>query len=800
MSQGTVVKGVMKRIALVGVLAVVASSLSWASPASAQWIDPPPSGPLLSRIVGYVENDIGERLEGIEVSVTTYASDAPAVVDVTDVNGDYTLDVTNTPPDGAGYVVTFTDSADFYGRQVYSSLYLQPGYDEVLVIEMVEGGRVGGVISTGGAPLDGVCGGIYGAGDDDLVPYGEFCSGPGGAYETDALGPGEYVLSVFEDGYFEVWETVTVVSGTTSLVDVDLLTRAGTGSATLVVDVVSDDDGMPVASCVYVYDGVSYQYECSETGSVSFTGLEPGSYQASVSPTDGRHTSAWSAVTVVDGANAVVVAVPLGGRIEGTVTASDGVTPLAGVRVDACYSSFCGSGVFSGLPYTYTDEQGGYSFEGLFATFWAIRFSGVGFNTQFWDGTPETGETPELPSALLLPVTLGSVTTGIDARMTARDLLSITGTVVDAVSSVGIENAAVRVRATVNGYLRTVGAVSTDSAGNYQIDGLEPGTYEVSVAAIGYVSERFDDAKNGTTLPTPVVLEVGGPVPDVSFALDPQGVIQGTVDVDLPPVSGSGFYGMPYYCVTATPVETSFAPVRRCQPLGTSYRLAKLPAGEYSLQIESYDYRPQTIEGVVVEPAVGGDVTTQNFALQRRPVIWGTVLDSTLQPVSNVTVCAYDEFGVWAGCGYSRADGTYGVVVDEGTYTVSSNSYAYVPEWYPELASAPAAPNVVVDSVGATGIDFTLDRKPQLTVTAVIDGGSPACNLPIVVLRPDGSFVTETQIPCYAQSDGVTTFVLDVGTYKLRFGGRGYFGYGDGLYAQEFWQDQSTLDAATRST
>ena len=316
----------------------------------------------------------------------------------------------------------------------------------------------------------------------------------------------------------------------------------------------------------------------------------------------------------------------------------------------------------------------------------------------------------------------------------------------------------------------------------------------MSVAAIGYVSERYDDVKNGSGGVTPVVIEAGSPAPQVSFELDPQGILQGSVSTDLPPV-GVYEFGNVYYCVTATPVNADFAAVSDCVPIGDPYRLAKLPAGEYTVDVTSSDYLPQGGVPLVIETVLGGDIETIDVALVRKPVISGTVVDAGAQSAANVSVCAIRE-GFFQQCGYTRPDGTYAFVVDEpASYTIRAEGYQYVAEWYPELADQPPVPNVAVDATGAAGIDFTLDRLPQITIDAVDELGEPACGVPVSLYDDTDAPIVATAAECFFQPDATLTVSVEPGTYRLGFGGSSPWS-GQAQYALEFWQDQPSLATA----
>ena len=338
-------KPLPRRTGMIWVLALVVALVPTigSSIASAQ-TEPIGTIPLLSRVVGYVEDADGIALEGIDVEVTQYyfsgEGEPPSGVGTTGADGEFSIDIDFTPPDGGAYQLRVMDPDGFYGFQVTDGFFIQPGYDHVVGITMVEGGTVSGTVSSGGSPLADVCVDVYRYGDDESIPVGIYCSALDGSYDTGALDPGEYAIVASAEGYLEAFQTVVVTSGDSVAGDLNLEPRIGTGTASVTVDVVSADDGAPVSSCVYLSDSLFLNVagSCSPTGTVTLSGLEPGTYAISVNPTDGRHLSSSSItpVTLTDGGTEVEVAVSLGGAVEGTVTEADGTTPLAGVRVQLC--------------------------------------------------------------------------------------------------------------------------------------------------------------------------------------------------------------------------------------------------------------------------------------------------------------------------------------------------------------------------------------------------------------------------------------------------------------------------------
>jgi hypothetical protein len=782
---GSFVRSRRSRRRFFGVLALVAAAvlmlLPVATPAAS-------AAQLRSRIVGYVDNASGTRLSGINVSVVRYGDETVRTA-TTDLSGEFTFDVTDTPPDGDGYLVRFTDPADVLGYVEFDSIFLQPGYDEILGVTMTPGGRISGTITnSAGAPVTDACVDVFSFATSIPV-VATRCTNASGVYTTPALSSRQWFVSYSSvSGAVESsGDYVDVFAPQTTNRSVQLTSR--TGSGVVNGTVVSAVDGVTgVESCIDLY-GPSFWSGCTDAaGAYQATGLEPGLYEIYVNPQSSSFLPGGeSDIAIAAGANALTTEVGRSGRVVGTVTQPGG-GPAVGVTVDACDPSQFGCQFY--FSSAVTDAAGKYAIDLPFAggSSIAVSFGGPGWFPEWHQNVPSAGPGTQPPAGVTLVAITDGVDTVVDAELTPNPTGSIAGVVTDSVSTAPIAAASVLV-ARVDQPWSVIASASTDALGSYTVAGLEPGSYVARVGAIGYLGEKWDDVKSGDG--TPITVNSGATTNGISLALDPQGVIEGVVSGNLPAVTPGATF-----CVQATPVGAGFDSVTRCRPMGTTYRLPKLPSGVYDLTVTSNDFVTQTIEDVEV---VSPNTTVRNITLVRNPVISGVVTDDSTPAValSGAQVCVTSVTLFFSRCTTSAPDGTYAVALEPGTYTVSSGAPGHVTEYFDEQAQAPGDDVVLAAGADRTDVDFTL--TPTSSISGVVtSGGAGLCGIYVTVLdastgTPVGFAITR----CGSSPAGpVGTYDVEVGdgTYKVSFSDF------TSRYRTEFWNDAADLAAATEIT
>jgi Carboxypeptidase regulatory-like domain len=228
-----------------------------------------------------------------------------------------------------------------------------------------------------------------------------------------------------------------------------------------------------------------------------------------------------------------------GGRIAGRVTDALSHDPVSPIRVCARdpnqseeekeeeVGGGCG----------FTDSSGEYEIEGLPSGSYEVEFSpGASMNpfgeppdyayaTQYYDGRSSGTE------ADLVQVTAGLTTTGIDAAMAEGG--SISGTIVDLATKDPVGE--VQVCALMTDDDEASRCASTDASGDYTIEGLASGDYDVEFHASEYPEEernylrQYYDGKGSLGDATAVAVTAGAVKSGVDAELRPGGQISGSV-------------------------------------------------------------------------------------------------------------------------------------------------------------------------------------------------------------------------------------------------------------------------------
>ena len=163
---------------------------------------------------------------------------------------------------------------------------------------------------------------------------------------------------------------------------------------------------------------------------------------------------------------------------------------------------------------------------------------------------------------------------------------------------------------------------------------------------------------------------------------------------------------------------------------------------------------------------VGASDVTVDVALVAAHLVSGTVTSGP-SPLVGLAVEARDETGVFVTGALTVADGTYELVLADGTYLVrveGGGQYAsgyYGPAGY--AASAPDATPVVVADDHVTGIDLSLPTIAH--VAGMVTDGSGAPLEGILVAARNGDRVW----PGITGADGSYTMPVDPGSYIVSF-------------------------------
>jgi len=350
--------------------------------------------------------------------------------------------------------------------------------------------------------------------------------------------------------------------------------------------------------------------------------------------------------------------VGVNGKISGKVTESDGTTPIEGAFVTAKNSN----GIIKGRDIT--DSLGNYELIGLATGSYTVKS---------WH---DEGPIAEVSSV--------SVT---DGQNTNRDLAaaggSISGTVKNS-SQTAIEGAILTAKKGSSTYNTT-----SDSSGNYKIEALPAGTYDVAVNpnVNDYVADKIDD----------VTVVANEETQNQDFTLGPSGKITGTIkNSSQEAIEGA-------LVLAVDPSNTDEAYIPTTTDTNGNYTVNYLRTGTYTIFISADGYVSDSETGVSV--TAGQTTSGKNFTLGTSGgTISGTVYESDGQtPIENAAVQCASEGKSWRNT-ITNSNGQYSLtLLQAGTYKVIASADGYDPE---------TLDNVVVTVPGEnSGNDFTLDQE-----------------------------------------------------------------------------------------
>jgi hypothetical protein len=327
--------------------------------------------------------------------------------------------------------------------------------------------------------------------------------------------------------------------------------------------------------------------------------------------------------------------------------------------------------------------------------------------------------------------------------------------------------------------------------GSYCLPNLLPGHYLVSANRTGYISQFYHNAY-GTSTAAPVPVNASAVTFNISFALDPGGLITGHVykaDGNTP-VSGAE--------VRAYRADGDFNySAGELSTADGSYTIGTFPAGSYYVRVACPGYctvyyieSPDTKHAVKV-PVASSDCTTGiNFTLAPSGTISGHIYKADGKtPIADAVVCALpvapNQDTVRT---YSDIHGRYyfGDLPD-GKYRICAESPGYIREFYEDCVNADLASQIEVDSLkGATGINLNLN--PGGSISGFVyesDGITPISGADVIATlvgvdyafgvgvksAVDGSFfisgLASGQYQVYAVKEGFTLEFYN-GTYDSK--------------------------------
>lgn len=484
------------------------------------------------------------------------------------------------------------------------------------------------------------------------------------------------------------------------------------------------------------------------------------------------------------------------GNVSGLVRDLGGL-PLQGIEVDLLPEGQAEPAADFGLVplYSYsaiTDAEGRFTVPFEEAGFYRILAwdPSARHLSQYYDHAASWDQ------ATVLSLTEGQTVEGIAFDLAAAG--SIAGRAVDAATGEGIWGLYVYAYDIEGGgWDRPVPGMGfgyTDADGNYLLEGLAPGTYEVQVYDFG---NFYPWAVYGS----PVPVAQGQAVSGIDFALQASSMgIKGTITTpEGLPVSQA-------WIIAST--EDAYYGIWGQTDTQGRFRLG-VEAGSYAVQAVDGmgDYLPTYYPGVrayedalLVEVSQDRIVSGIDFSLLPAAKITGqavSALDGTA--LEGIYIQAFDGTGEWKQAAMSDASGAFTLAgLDSGTYRLWAYDFSsrYSDEWYRDKADFESADAVAATAGQVTsGILFSMDPAGSISGT-VVDSrtGQPLADIYLIVWGADGKENPDGGSGGYGVSgpDGTYTIGgLGTGSYIL-------YAYDfTGYYLPTYYDNVTALEEAT---
>ncbi len=442
-------------------------------------------------------------------------------------------------------------------------------------------------------------------------------------------------------------------------------------------------------------------------------------------------------------------------HIKGTVTNEAGKA-LQGIEVIARYYNDYDDW-WDRASSTRTDANGNYDLGGLSANTYRVEFqdnSGT-YAKEYYDNAND------IESAKDIPVTAGSTTTNINAKLALAGHIKGTVTNESGMALQGIEVTA-RYFDDINDWWEKARYVNTDANGHYDLGGLSANTYRVEFRdnSGNYARESYDNAKS-IRIAKDIVVTAGGTVDNINAKLsDLAGRITGTVtdaagkplqnlEADLYYWNGKEWDWYGYY----ENIDSNGHYELKGLSAGT-YRIGFWDdSGTYAMKYYKDAHFVQNSTNVVVK----ANETTSNIDGKFTDLsghITGKLTNTAGNPLKGIQVIAYHWNGTrwhWYSYGISKADGSYDINrLNTGTYRVAFWKLGEkVPlEFYDNVATIKDATDIKV-TVGKTtaGINAKLG-----------DAASPPSKA--VLLSPTGKITDNTPTYTWKAVSNATWYYL----------------------------------------
>jgi protocatechuate 3,4-dioxygenase beta subunit len=673
-------------------------------------------------------------------------------------------------------------------------------------ISLVTGNTISGTVTDAdGNPLSGICV----SAQTNNSGFGGQPTDSDGHYSLTGLPTGSYKVQFYDcntgaystifyksptgsgpnygtSSYNSASEVTVPVNGTgTTASGISVAMQLG-GSITGVVE---DASGKPLSGICVSAEANNSGYggqPSGSDGSFAITGLPSGTYRVQYNdcqnsgystsyyetPGSGSFTTGTSSnnsatlVTVVVGQATPIdiMKMSLGGSISGTITTSDGTTPLAGMCVSVMGN---GSG-YGGSP---SNHLGQYTVTGIPAGTYSVEFTDCndeGYANVYYGGANSPG-VASYSLAASVTVTAGGVVTNINGSMSLGG--SISGVVQDS-SSNGLSGICVSANSNSAGN----GTASGDG-GTFTISGLSPGTYTVNFSDCSgmgystayYVSGNPSGTANSSNA-TQVIVTAGQTTALTTITqLTQGGTLSGTVSI-----SGGG--AAANVCVTALANSQGVGWAQT--DTSGNFTISGISAGTYDLYFSNCTSATSYISAyyassstgsaspagaLAVTVASGQTESGIDITLALGASISGTITDATTHaPIGSICV------------GTQTSSAGYGGTIDNsnGTYTITGvpigialmvsfsacNGSMYITDYYSSTSPTgttfgQASTVTLTSGEQLTGINVAMTLGGIASGTVTYAGGTMPSNICVsyigtsagfgFIVNPNGTYTTQ---------------------------------------------------------
>ncbi|QAS52292.1 carboxypeptidase regulatory-like domain-containing protein [Halobacillus litoralis] len=473
--------------------------------------------------------------------------------------------------------------------------------------------------------------------DANEVPISLSGTDDSGFYSVSNLPAGALTIVVSAPSYSQVVSGVILTPGA-SITNVNFALVANPGAIS--GQVTNVDTGNPLANAIVIVrqagaaDQIVATVTTSSFGNYSVTGLAPGSYTVTASLT-GFGTQTAGAVVVSDTTtNANIDLSELRGSIEGQLVDSNG-NPITGANLQLRLLNDFNVVISTILA----NPDGGFLFLDVLPGTYIITATAPGYQTGSVGVLVEAGQVTQT----VIPLNASPAV--------------LTGEVISAQSGMGISGSAVTVTSPVTGVI--VGTAFTDSEGNFRIDNLPAGTYNVSASATSFGSAS-----------TAVFLVAGG-TSTTTLSLEPNpGTVSGSV---IDRVTVAVLTGASIQIFDQTGAFT-FSTVT--DALG-NYVATNLSPGSYTAVASLTGYSNQLIS-FSIQP---NETSTASFALDPNPsTLQGLVTDENGDTIvgAEIVVRQFTAAGPVIATAITHGDGGYLVPsLPQGSFTIIVTAAVY---------------------------------------------------------------------------------------------------------------------------